>query len=440
MQPKVVIANTNAPESAHLKGLLDKTFDVQCLEAPVPVASLKKKCDLLVLDTNFTPAHGLDFLKELLVAVPCPVLMVARPAHQRVALEALRYGATNYLVKAQGYTDLLSIAVIDDLERFKSREELRNTVSQLRDRVFDLEHKLHIPQAFGTAAAEATLSPAERRKAVLDEISSLLKRGELNLPAFPELNTKFRGLIEKGTSMAEITGLLKQDPGVTSKLISVANSTAYRGSKDARSLEDAVSRLGLATVRGYVEVVSNRSLYKLPGPRYVTLLNEIWRHSLACARAARIIAVQTNHPAPDEIYAMGLLHDIGKLLLLQLLSELELRGASQNDLDPASLRGILASTHAQFGARLIKRWQLPEDFAQIARYHENLEGIENPSKALCIVNCANLLALEGGYGKPEGELEPSKDSLSAKYLNLEEEDLAVARDAMMGEMLKNPLI
>ena len=148
-----------------------------------------------------------------------------------------------------------------------------------------------------------------------------------------------------------------------------------------------------------VEVITNRALHITNNPKYETTLRELWQHGLACAHAAHAIAARLKLSDPDEVFTMAILHDVGKLFLVQVLSEIESRDTTIGELPLEDIDEFLFVNHGQFGRALLRCWKLPEEFVRVAQYHEDVEQADPISKALCIINCANVLVHQMGYGK-----------------------------------------
>ena len=199
--------------------------------------------------------------------------------------------------------------------------------------------------------------------------------------------------------MEEIAEFLQQDMSITAKLISVSNSVYYRGATENKTLEQAMARLGLDVTTQYVEILANRSLYTTSNPKYQPLLQPLWEHALACAHAAQQTATQLDLSAPEALFTMGLLHDIGRLLLIQVLAELDLQDAFDIEIASSDVTVLLETQHGTFGRNLLRQWQFPPAFADIAMYHARPEDANTITKELLVVHAANVLVRTMGYGE-----------------------------------------
>lgn len=239
----------------------------------------------------------------------------------------------------------------------------------------------------------------------IEEIIVSFRQGKIDLPSLPHINIKFNVLISKGADFHEIAGLLKQDMAIASKLIGISNSVYYGGIEKNKTLEQALSRLGLDVTRQYVDAMGNRALYNATSKKYIEYVERLWEHSLSCAYASQIITEFLGLKLTDDAFTMGLLHDIGKLVFLHIVGELEKRGKFGKDVDTAELLNDLDKYHSEFGSTLLKRWNFSNNYVVIAMYHDKLQDAEAITRELLVVHFANLLAKSLGYGQIQEEEE-----------------------------------
>ncbi len=414
----VLVANSNETECEKIRNTLCDDYDVCIMISQDQAVDLGDQWDLIVLDHNFTEHSGIDFLSEVLSRTHVPILMVTSPDEPQCAIEAVRLGAYNYLVKTAGYYDLLNYSIREAISKFYEREEMKQTIVALKRRLAELEND--------TPPGDASLvddSSKEEKATLIEAITTRFKRGEINLPSYPEINIQFRQLMEEGASISRITDLLKQDMGIYSKLLSISNSPYYCGVTPNRTLEQAINRLGLKTTKNYVEIISNRSLYSTSNAKYKGILKKLWEHSLSCAYASEILSDHIQMKRPDEVFTMGLLHDIGKLLLIQIAIEMDTKGIYPRAIDLPELIETLDTYHGVFGGSLLKKWNFPTEYAYISQYHNRVEEARNASKELMIVHLANLVAKALGYTLNGSESIDLENTPSTEFLKLPPQEL-----------------
>jgi HD-like signal output (HDOD) protein len=130
------------------------------------------------------------------------------------------------------------------------------------------------------------------------------------LPTIPSVLKKLLGVIENPKiSLSEISSFISNDPALATKVLRMVNSPVYGFPGRISSVNQAVILLGLNVVKGLLLGVS---VFDLMQKSMIGL----WEHSIGCAIVARIIAKKKQFKEPEEVSAGGLLHDIGKVILI----------------------------------------------------------------------------------------------------------------------------
>lgn len=414
----VLVACRKQSDFEKINKAIKKHFNAIHIPSPEILKKLDNKFDLILLDHGFTNHSGIDFLMDMNKSKKLPTLFLTPDNDPQCAVEALRAGAFNYVVKTGNYETILNIAIRDALSKFSERRELKDQISELKQKLNQFEEKGRsnrnesAPQPKYVSIKETNLQEKPKKEInLVEEIISRFKKGEINLPSLPQIYLKFNKLINQGANINELAKLLKQDVAIASTLINISNTVFYKGIETNKTLEDAISRLGLGTTRQYVEVISNRSLYTSQNKRYSKIMEKLWTHSLSCAFAAEYLTNLLSLKTTNDTFTLGLIHDIGKLVLLQIIGELEIKGKFNGSLDDKELFSTLKAFHGRFGAVLLKRWAFSDAHIQIALYHDSIEEVKSPSSEFLIIHFANLLVNSMGYStqeEPEINLEDSK--------------------------------
>jgi len=310
------------------------------------------------------------------------------------------------------------------------------TYEDLEQRVKELEIQVQ-QQTVKLAEANEALEKvmAQRKKdSIVENIISSFKRGEITLPSLPQINSKFNEMVSKGTNLQEVGDILKKDAAISSKLISVANSVYYQGETETKNLGLAISRLGLDTTKHYVDAICNRTLYTTSNKKFVEFIEKLWEHSLSCAYASETVSEAIKLKLQDDAFTMGLLHDIGKLVFLQVVAELETQGKVGEEVDRAELLNTLNTHHGKIGAILLKKWGFSNGYMQIAMFHDNLEEADPVSKELLVVHFANILVKSMGYDQAQQAEVDVEDAGSTRLLKLDSTMIAHVKDQVKGRM------
>jgi HD-like signal output (HDOD) protein/DNA-binding NarL/FixJ family response regulator len=424
---KILIASKNVEEIVKFKKSLEENFEVFSIVAPDYPQEALDVFDLVLIDHGFTDGSGIDYVEAVINAVHVPVLMLTPPDDANCAIEAIRAGAFNYIVKFGRYEEILPTAINEAISRFNEQEKMKATIAALKKRIAELEELPGIkPQETASAGPEVSSDNKGKNNVdIVKEIVTRFKQGEINLPSLPKINMKFQELIDRGADYRQISELLKQDVAIASKLIMVSNSPIYRGIEPNQTLEQAVSRLGIGVTQQYVNVISNRALYTVSNKKYLPMILRLWYHSLASAYACQIVAGLSEQKTQfdSDPFIMGLLHDIGKLILVQVIGELESKGGFGAEIPVEEVVRIAEAYHGQFGSALLKRWQFSKACTGAALHHDNLHEADPISKELLIVHFANLLVKGLGFVFTDCDIPDIGASESAHFLKIDPETI-----------------
>ena len=226
-------------------------------------------------------------------------------------------------------------------------------------------------RSLSAGAKEAIIATPTTTDQIYGEVVSLLNQNQTKLPSLPKLYIRFRELIARKASFNEIVGLLKKDIAISAEIIRRSNSAYYKGFVTNKSLEQAVSRMGYDAIVQVVTELSIREFFTMKTEKYRSLIENLWKHSISCAYAAEFISKLLKLNLKGDPFLMGLLHDIGKLALLQIIADMERRGKFHEGIHPIMLVNILQDYHCQLGARLLEKWKFAECYIHTALHHNN---------------------------------------------------------------------
>lgn len=200
---------------------------------------------------------------------------------------------------------------------------------------------------------------------------------KITLPSLPDVVTRINGMIdEPNVGLQEIGALVAQDPAITARVLRLANSGYYGLSQQVTNAEQAATVIGARALRNVAMQVSILQRYEHLRSIPDFDLDDIWQHSILTAHIAQWLAescYRRTGLAPDDFYACGLLHDVGKVVMLEGLSEEYLECVRRARRTGVALHAaeaeILGYTHVDVGALLAQQWQLPEKVATAIEFH-----------------------------------------------------------------------
>jgi signal transduction histidine kinase/HD-like signal output (HDOD) protein len=204
------------------------------------------------------------------------------------------------------------------------------------------------------------------------EISRIIK-GHEGLPSLPSVLLK---LVEacgsEDATSEELAGIISVDPSLCAKTIHMANAPS-RGSRErVTNVANAVACLGEDGIKNLATTTLVRQAFGHLRWNSLINLTRFWQESIICASIARKIAQKTSYPRPEEAFLTGLLHDIGKLLLLVSFSEeyaVILNDATDDSELLLAEKEKIGVTHCEVGAWLIRQWDPQSLMADAVLYH-----------------------------------------------------------------------
>lgn len=196
----------------------------------------------------------------------------------------------------------------------------------------------------------------------------------------------------------KILGYIAQDQVLVTDVLKVANSAFFRGIKKISRIQDALIRIGLREMVNCVLMASQRKNYSSRNPFVQQYTSTLWRHSVACAFASQWLVKRGGHAelAPEAFIA-GLIHDMGKLLVLKALVSVGERDRDAPRITRTAADEFLDSMHTDVGYRLLLKWNLPEVYAVVCRDHHQPE-YDSANIVLVAVRLANLACQKLGIG------------------------------------------
>ena len=230
-----------------------------------------------------------------------------------------------------------------------------------------------------------------------------LVRQVRDLPALPAAVVRVMQLTDDPKAgMADVARELGSDQSLAVRVLRLANSAFYGSSRRISSVSEAVITLGMRTTRNLVMATSCQEMLEQGVTGYALPRGALWRHSLACASAAQALAQRARYRATEEAFVAGLLHDIGKVVLDTYLKEqfahVFIRAVGGKLTFAEAEQEVLGFDHAEAGARLLERWNLPASLVTAVRWHH--APLEDPSSSLlpCLVHVADAICLTLGIG------------------------------------------
>lgn len=245
-----------------------------------------------------------------------------------------------------------------------------------------------------------------------------------SLPSVPKVYFELLKVLQNpACSTQQIGDVVATDPGLTARVLQMVNSAFFGYAVEVSSASEAVMRLGVGTIRSLALTAHLFTVFEAVESENWSV-EDVWCHSVRVGQWAQRIAElegQDSHWA-EQAFTAGVLHDVGKLILLDNLSTqyLELVTHARKQRQPLSEleQEVLGATHADVGAYLLDLWGLPAPLVEaVALHHEPGRTGALAFAPLTAVHVADALE-KAAHGPQDPQASPALDSLYLDQLSL----------------------
>lgn len=252
--------------------------------------------------------------------------------------------------------------------------------------------------------------------------------GKIVPPVMPQVVRDVQSIIKQSNSTAEdVAAVIERDPVISLKLLSVANSPVYRGVQEIRNVKEAIPRMGLKETFNIVIAIASKSIYETDRVQFRILMDKLWVHSLACAYGSKLIAEHLKLDDSEKFFLMGLVHDIGKSLLLKAFTEI----SRKKNIDFEVVQGNIQQGHLSMGGVLLQRWGFDDIFIKVVSKHEGDELSPETEKEILVIHLANILTRTIGFSLFDEEVDLNELN-SAKFLKMDADILGQIGEEVKG--------
>lgn len=248
------------------------------------------------------------------------------------------------------------------------------------------------------------------------------------LPPLPGSVIRILQLLQDvNVTTRSLSNAVSYDPQLTTRILRLANSPIYYQQREVTSIQQAIDIIGLRSLYDILMLGVAASAFSKE-IQHSVIGRIIWEHSLTVALYARELSKIMGMRGAEEVFICGLLHDIGKIMLLRADSEnytniLEKKNESEMLNWETEIFGY---DHSQVGAIVARGWKLPDEVCQVILNHHKAAQSDQSVMVSHLINIADIVANFNGYGLRLEEEEILINSESIIFLNLKTEHLEKA--------------
>jgi HD-like signal output (HDOD) protein len=246
------------------------------------------------------------------------------------------------------------------------------------------------------------------RKHIEKKIDSLL-----DLPGLPATVFETVQLLgDSEVNLERVSESIELDQSMTSKILRLVNSPFYGVAGKISTIQQALVILGFGTVRNAMLSLSVFDVFLRDGEAKGGFdLARFWEHSVGTGIISKVLAQGLRLPDPDEFFIAGLLHDIGKIVVIQFLQQefaeiLQLVDNRDLFIREAEIE-ILGFDHSYAGSYLAKKWNMPVTLEEVIAFHHAPDAAREDPKKVSVVHLADSLCRGLGIGHGGDKLVPA---------------------------------
>jgi putative nucleotidyltransferase with HDIG domain len=234
---------------------------------------------------------------------------------------------------------------------------------------------------------------------LVDEILASASR----LPQAVAVFQRVVQLIEDPESSAQdVVDVIQYDPSITANILKTCNSSRFGTRREIHSVREALVRIGFNQLLEIILSQECTSLFDRSYRGYDLEFGALWRHSVACALLAKIIATHLKRENTPQLFTAGLLHDIGKIVLSEFVDrhfdEIKTGLERGNRAFIEAEKEVLGIDHAELGGRISEQWNFPESIVAAIRFHHDPLLAPAHHELVSLIYLSDVVALMTGVG------------------------------------------
>jgi len=222
--------------------------------------------------------------------------------------------------------------------------------------------------------SEATLTVPQ--KLVLNVLKTKLANEEA-LKAVPRLPSVIprllKSLRDPEASGKDFVEIINKDPAMSAAVLKLANSVYFNPhEKRVDSIEIAVVKLGIEGLRSVLSAAVMHPVIQYESDYFSEFGHKLWDHALCCAVACENIA-KPRGLEPFKAYLLGLVHDIGKLLIFSELCQQYKLNPGDEIPNQSAFAPLMKSLSSELSYRIAQAWEMPEEISSALKQQANLK-------------------------------------------------------------------
>jgi HD-like signal output (HDOD) protein len=258
------------------------------------------------------------------------------------------------------------------------------------------------------------------------------------VPPLPQVAQRVLACVrDPDYSVDELVGIVRTDPALTARILRLCNSAVFGLRAEANTVADAVAYLGTRNMIKLVLASCTAGHFRaVPSSDYADA-NTLWRHSFAIATTTQWLAKRAGYAAADTAFTLGILHDLGRLVLSQVAVEQAAPAANGATSHIEREQAWFGIDHAAAAGLVADAWGLPRELRRALCNHHEPMMAANDHPLPQLLQLGETLVLQAGIGNPFPDVPLSLDGQILQNLHLQPQDTEAAIEHCQAELLRH---
>lgn len=272
-----------------------------------------------------------------------------------------------------------------------------------------------------------------------------LKEIVRDLPTLPVVFQElFKMMRDPDIQVPVLAEFIARDQALTAKILKLVNSAFYGRPSQITTISRAVVIMGFQAVRSAALAIGVFEHFKGVASVEAFDLRRFWQHNIACGCIAKEISRTLTTANPEDAFVVGLLHDVGKLVMLRYFPddvEQLCRAAAENELTWLACEDALFPIgHATVARAVFRSWDFPDTVVEAVACHHLPQKASRHAELTAVCHVADYLAHAAGWPCPGARAPRQCASDAIRLLGLRQEMVAELMDSAREEIRKSESI
>jgi len=266
-----------------------------------------------------------------------------------------------------------------------------------------------------------------------------LLKGLVQLSSLPVIYTKINEAVNNPqSSMKDISDIISDDPGLTSRLLQLVNSAFYGFPSKVETVSRALFIVGTRQIRDLALATSIMNVFE-GIPEVLVSMESFWRHSVACGLAAKILATYRRcEMNVERFFAAGIIHDIGRLVIYKKIPEtaqaMILRCKNRREPLFSVEKETIGFDHSELGRLLMQFWNLPPSLEEVVACHHSPQEARRYPVETSVVHIADIIVHAMQMGSSGEQYIPPVDEKAWQLIGIPTSALSPTLDQLEREV------